>query len=66
MRRELFAAGRVVASEPPQHYQPFGACSGCEYSTHCHEARQQAMDLRGIGRHTSCPFYVEFRRLEVR
>lgn len=45
-----------------------GACSGCEYSRAkggelppCHMARQRVMDLRGIGRHTSCPYYVEFQ-----
>lgn len=43
-------------------YIATGACAGCPYQVHCHEARQHAMDRMGIGRHTVCPFYREFER----
>lgn len=45
-----------------ERYTPTGACAGCPYRSHCHEARQHVVDLSGLGlgRHTSCDFYREF------
>lgn len=45
-------------------YAVVGACSGCEYASRCHSPRQRVMDRRGIGRHTSCAFFLEFRLRE--
>lgn len=41
-------------------YVATGACAGCPYRQHCHEARQRAVDRIGIGRHTTCTYYREF------
>lgn len=45
-------------------YTPTGACAGCPYRSHCHAARQRAVDHSGLGlgRHTQCDFYREFER----
>lgn len=47
-------------------YTPTGACAGCPWRSHCHSARQRAVDRSGLGlgRHTQCDFYREFRRRE--
>ncbi|HEX8276061.1 MAG TPA: hypothetical protein VF615_25715 [Longimicrobiaceae bacterium] len=61
------ASGRVQAlqEERTALFVAQGACSGCEYASHhCHAARQRVMDRRGIGRHTSCAFFLEFRQQE--
>lgn len=49
----------------PEHYTATGACAGCPYQAHCHAPRQHAMDPAGLGRHTTCVYYVEFTRRQI-
>lgn len=53
---------RCASGGPGSAWVATGACAGCPYRGICHESRQHVMDARGMGRHTSCRYYLEFDR----